>query len=393
MQKSTELDAYLLGSRQPLRVLACCDSFKGSMTSQEAGEAACRGLLRVREDIDTRVVCMADGGEGTVCALVTALAGEYRSAWVTGPLGKQTEAVYGLLPGGAAVLEMAQSSGLGLVNPEELDPLRASTFGTGELMRAALDAGATRLLIGIGGSATNDGGVGMAAALGIKFLDGQGRGLPPGGGALSELRTIDLSYCDRRFADLPIEVICDVTNPLCGAEGASAVYGAQKGATAADIVQLDSCLAHYADLAERVTGRSVRNMPGAGAAGGLGAGLLYFTQAVFRPGAEVVMEVVDFDRLLRETDLVLTGEGKIDAQSAAGKLPQRVARRAQVLGKPVIALCGSVSAGAEVLYEDGITAIVPIVNAPMSLEEALSTAEELMAAAAERTLRLLLASV
>ncbi|MDR1070130.1 MAG: glycerate kinase [Gracilibacteraceae bacterium] len=373
-----------------MKVLVALDSFKGSLTSREAGQAVAAGLRRAAPSAVARVVPMADGGEGTVDALVEALGGTRRNARVAGPLGAQAEAGYGLLPDGTAVIEMAAASGLPLVPPRLRDPRRASTRGTGELMLAALDSGARRLLIGIGGSATNDGGAGMAQALGARLLDAAGAELPPGGGALGRLARVDISGLDPRLRETEIVVISDVTNPLCGPLGASAVYGPQKGASPEDVRELDACLAHYARVLRDQLGQDIAEAPGAGAAGGLGAGLLVFAAAQLRRGTDAVLDTLRFDEMLADCDVVVTGEGRIDAQSAFGKLPQGVAARAKAQGKPALAIVGAVAPGAEVLYDEGLTAIIPICDRPMTLEEAIADAARLVQGAAERAFRLLL---
>lgn len=375
-----------------LRVLVALDSFKGSLSSREAGQAVAEGARRAQPSAAVRVVSMADGGEGTVDALVEALGGERRTARVTGPLGATIEAVYGLLPDGAAVIEMAAASGLPLVPPDRRDPLRATTRGTGDLMLAALADGARRLLIGIGGSATNDGGAGMAQALGARLLDEAGEELPPGGGALRRLARIDAEGLDPRLKETEVTVISDVTNPLCGPLGASSVYGPQKGASPEDVRELDACLAHYADVIRRQLGPDIAAAPGAGAAGGLGAGLLVFAGAELRRGADAILDALRFDGMLAACDVVVTGEGRIDAQSAFGKLPLAVATRARKQGKPAIAVVGAVAPGAEALYAEGLTAIVPICDRPMTLAEAMTDAARLTRDAAERAFRLLTCS-
>ncbi|MDR1960848.1 MAG: glycerate kinase [Gracilibacteraceae bacterium] len=371
-----------------MRVLVASDSFKGSLTSREVGLAVAEGVRRALPAAETRVVPMADGGEGTVDALVEAMGGMRRAARVTGPLGAQADAVYGVLPDGTAVIEMAAASGLPLVPPRLRDPRRTTTRGTGELMLAALDGGARRLLIGIGGSATNDGGAGMAQALGARLLDETGAELPPGGGALRRLARIDISGLDARLRKTEVVVISDVTNPLCGPLGASFVYGPQKGASPTDAAELDACLAHYAEIIRADLGRDIAATPGAGAAGGLGAGLLVFAGAELRRGTEAVLDALDFDKMLADCDVVVTGEGRMDAQSAFGKLPLGVAARAKALGKPAVAIVGAVTAGADALYAGGLSAVVPICDRPMPLDEAMADAARLVSDAAERAFRL-----
>jgi glycerate kinase len=372
-----------------MKVLVASDSFKGSLSSIQVGEAVTAGIKNIFPEAVVRVIPIADGGEGTVEALVTAGGGKYQTKTVSSPLGEPVSAVFGMLPDGTAIIEMAAASGLPLVPPARRNPLTATTRGTGELIKAALDEGASGILIGIGGSATNDGGAGMVQALGGKLLDRQGRELAPGGAALAELWKIDVSGMDDRLQEVPITVICDVDNPLCGPRGASAVYGPQKGANSEMVRQLDGCLRHYAEVIKDQLGIDIRDISGAGAAGGLGAGLLAFTKARLKSGTEAVLDTIKFDELVGEYDLVITGEGRIDAQSAFGKVPKGVGTRAQRQGKPVIAVVGSIGEGAEAMYQYGIRAIVPIVNRPMTLEQAVTGAYPLMVQTAERIFRLL----
>jgi glycerate kinase len=373
-----------------MRILVAPDSFKGSLSALGAAQAMARGILSVFPDASVTRLPIADGGEGTVEALVAATGGELRSATVTGPMGAPVTAVWGILGDGlTAVIEMAAASGLPLVHPEVRDPRKATSFGTGELMRAALDLGLRRMILGLGGSASNDGGAGMAQALGARFLDRNGRPLPRGGGALARLERIDLGPLDPRLAQCAILAACDVDNPLCGPNGASAVFGPQKGASAPVVAQLDAALDHFSRLAAQATGREVANQPGAGAAGGLGAGLLYFTGARLRPGIEIVLEAVGFSDRMATTDLVVTGEGRTDAQTAMGKAPLGVARAAAPFGVPVVCLSGALAPGSEALLGQGLAALMAIVPGPMTLEACMNSAAELTEAAAARMCRLL----
>ncbi|ADY57357.1 glycerate kinase [Syntrophobotulus glycolicus DSM 8271] len=376
-----------------MKVLIASDSFKGSLSSLEVGQAITGGIKNVIPEAAVRIIPIADGGEGTVEAMVIACEGEYLTYTVTGPLGDPVQAKIGIIQGGIAVMEMAAASGLPLVPKEKRNPLITTTRGTGELIKyaLALDRGIRRILIGIGGSATNDGGTGMARALGIRFLDQNERELPEGGGSLLSLHRIDFSGADQRIRDLEITVMCDVDNPLCGPRGASAVYGPQKGATPEMVVHLDSCLGHLAEVIKRQNGTEIKDVPGAGAAGGLGGGLMAFTGAVLKSGTEAILETIEFDRMAEEADLIITGEGRMDAQSAFGKVPMGVASRGQKQGKPVIAIVGSVGEGAEDLYQYGLNAIIPIVNRPMSLDEAMAEGRELTVRAAEMAIRLMAA--
>ena len=372
-----------------MNVLVAPDSFKGSLTALRVAEAIERGVRQVFPDARVVKVPIADGGEGTVDALVVATGGRVLESEVTGPLGEPVRARWGVLGGGgAAVIEMAAASGLPLVPRDRRDPRYTTTRGTGDLVRAALDAGLERLVVGIGGSATNDGGTGMARALGVRFLDAEGRDLPEGGAALARLSRIDLSGLDPRVRALDLMVACDVDNPLTGPRGASAVYGPQKGATPAIVAELDAALARYAEVARAATGRDAATLPGAGAAGGLGAGLLFFTPARLRPGVEIVLETTRFDDLVKGADLVVTGEGRTDFQTAMGKAPVGVAAAAKRHGVPVVCLAGGLGEGADDVLAKGVDAVASTVPGPMGLEEAVARGAGLVEAAAARMCRL-----
>lgn len=349
--------------------------------------AIARGLRRVWPDVECDELPLADGGEGTVRALVHATGGSTRRSRVHDPLGREIDAEWGLLGDGrTAVVEMAAASGLPLLRPEERDPRVTSTRGTGELLLEAAMSGAARVDVGIGGSATNDGGSGMARAIGFRFLDRDGNDLPEGGAALARLHRIE-GQIDPRLLRVSIEVASDVSNPLLGPHGASAVFGPQKGATAEMIAELDRALARYADVVERSIGRDVRNVPGAGAAGGLGAGLLAFADAKLRSGAEIVMTATRFaDRAVR-ADLIVTGEGRMDPPSAYGKLTGSVIAHARVLGRPVVAVVGGVAGDVDPLFAAGLRAIEVTSEGALSLEDAMRRGEELIVAAAERLAR------
>jgi glycerate 2-kinase len=326
-----------------MRVLIAPDKFKGTLSAQEAAGAIAAGWRRASPSSVTEQVPMADGGEGTLDALVAALGGERYEERVTGPLGDPVRAEYGVAPGPegpVAVIEMARASGLELVREARRDPRRASTRGTGELIAAAARRGARRFLISIGGSATNDGGAGAAQALGVRLLDANGREIGPGGEALLQLARIDVTRLDRAVADSRFVVATDVDNPLTGPIGASVVYGPQKGASPEDVALLDQALGHFAAVIHRDLGVDVRAMPGAGAAGGLGAGMVAFLGARLRPGVDVVMEAVRLPELLEGADVVVTGEGTFDRQSLHGKAPAGVLRAAAEAGVPAVVLCG-----------------------------------------------------
>src|ERR1035438_6698674 len=331
-----------------MRIIVAPDSFKGSVSALGVAEAMERGIHAVFPDAEEIKVPIADGGEGTVEAPVADTGGRLMHAEVHGALDDPVRAHWGISGDGlTAFIEMASASGLPLVPKELRDPRIASTFGTGELMKAALDAGLRKLVVGIGGSATNDGGAGMARALGARFLDAEGRDLPEGGAALARLARLDLTGLDPRLAEASILVACDVDNPLCGPRGASAVYGPQKGATPQMVPELDTALGVYASVATAATGRDIAALPGAGAAGGLGAGLLFFTPASLRPGVAIVLETTGFEALVQGVDLVLTGEGRTDFQTAMGKAPVGVAAVAKRHGVPVICLSGGLGDGAD----------------------------------------------
>jgi glycerate kinase len=373
-----------------MRIIVAPDSFKGSLSALGVAAAMERGIRAAFPDAEVLKVPIADGGEGTVEALVEATRGSFRTREVRGPLGEPVEARWGVLGDGeTAVVEMAAASGLPLVPKERRDPRITTTHGTGELVRAVLDAGLGKLVIGIGGSATNDGGTGLARALGVRFLDAAGGDLPEGGAALARLDRIDLVGLDPRLAGLHMMVACDVDNPLTGNRGASAVFGPQKGATPEMVAELDMALSCFAAIARQATGRDVATVPGAGAAGGLGAGLLFFTPARLRPGVEIVLETTGFDELVRGADLVLTGEGRTDFQTAMGKAPVGVAAAAKRHGVPVVCLSGGLGAGADDVLSLGIDALVSTSPGPMPLEEAMERAAELVEMAAARTCRLL----
>lgn len=373
-----------------VKVVIACDSFKGSVSAVEAVSYLEEGIRRVWPDACIDGIPVADGGEGTVDAFLHSLPGERITVPVMGPLGDPVQADFALLNDGTAVIEMAAASGLPLLAPEERNPMCTTTYGTGQLMAAALDAGCTRLVLGLGGSATNDGGAGMAQALGVKLLDAQGRSLPPGGGALNRLERMDLSGLDPRLASIPIVVACDVTNPLCGPQGASAVYGPQKGADNEMVWKLDENLAHFARIGLACMGRDVAQVPGAGAAGGLGAGLLLFTNAQICSGITTVLDTVGFDRRIADADLVVTGEGRIDGQSVCGKTPVGVAQRVKAQRNiPVVAIVGGIGSQAERVYDYGIDAIFSTAPGPITLEEAMDNSNTLLASAAERVARLM----
>jgi glycerate kinase len=364
-----------------MRILIAPQEFKGTLTARRAAEAIARGLRAALPDAELDLLPMADGGPGTLDVLVEATRGRIMQTTVRGPLGAPVRARWGVLGDGrTAVVEMAEASGLVLVPEAERDPRRATTSGTGELLRAALQAGHRRIIVGVGGSATNDGGAGLAQALGARLLDGQGSDLAPGGAALAQLQRIDASALDARLRGSEIVIAADVTNPLCGPDGASLVYGVQKGASDAVARELDAALGHFADVVKRDLGIDSADVPGAGAAGGLGYGLLVFCGATVRPGFDVVAEAAGFSERLARADLAVTGEGRLDRQTAFGKTAAGVARAARAAGKPVVAIAGSVTESEAAQLFDAVFTLTPDLA---SAEEALARAGELLARAGE----------
>ena len=373
-----------------MRIVIAPQSLKGSLTAAQAGRAIAQGARVVYPQAEIAIVPVADGGEGTVQALVDATGGGIIQQSVTGPLGEPVTAFYGLLGDGrTAAIEMAACAGLPLVPPERRDPRITTTYGVGELILAALEQGSRHFIIGIGGSATNDGGAGMAQALGASLTDSQGVPVARGGAALSTLHHISIGSMDARLQDCTFEVACDVNNPLTGPTGASAIYGPQKGATPAMVTQLDNALAHYATIIERDLNLSVRDIPGAGAAGGLGAALLAFLRATLRPGAQIVLEAVKLEEQLGSADLVITAEGQLDSQTAYGKSVGAVAALAKRYALPVLALAGSLGDDYQTVYNLGVDAIAVLPSKPMTLSYAMEHAAQLTADATERALRLL----
>jgi glycerate kinase len=372
---------------RPIRVLVAPQAFKGSVDAVDVAAAIARGIRRAWPDAIVDALPLADGGEGTVRALVHATGGTIRRSRVHDPLGREIDAEWGILGDGkTAVIEMAAASGLPLLRESERDPRRASTFGTGELLLEAATSGVARIVIGIGGSATNDGGAGMARAVGFRFLDADGRDLPEGGTALARLHRVE-GQIDPRLVRVSVEVASDVRNPLCGPEGASAVFGPQKGATPEIVAELDAALARFADVVARFIGRDIRDVPGAGAAGGLGAGLLAFADAKLRSGAELIMAATRFADRARAADLVITGEGRVDAQSGYGKVTGSVVARSREAGRPVALIAGGVAPGYETLFAAGLGALEIASDGPISLPDAMRRGEELIAASAERLAR------
>ena len=375
-----------------MKIVIAPQAFKGNLSAKEAARAIARGVALVDPAIEYTLAPVADGGDGTVDVLVGNTGGRIFTAEVTGPLGEEVTARWGVMGDGkTAVIEMALVSGLALVPPRRRDPRITTSYGTGQLIRQALQHGYRRILVGLGGSATNDGGAGMAQALGARFLDEGGRELPLGGSALSRLASIDSLSLQLGLAEAEVIAATDVNNPLCGPTGASEVYGPQKGATPTIVKELDQAMRVYADVLERSVGKQVADTPGAGAAGGMGAGLMAFADATLRPGIDLICEAIDFDTHLVGADLLITGEGRIDASTAFNKAPVGVAKRAKAKGVPVVALAGSLGTGYQAVYEHGIDAVVPISDRPMSFRESLARTRELLCDASDRAVRLYLA--
>ncbi len=376
--------------KKPVFVLAP-DSFKGSLTAGQVCLAMERGIKKVMPDAECIKVPMADGGEGTVQSLVDATGGKIYELEVTGPLGTPVMAKYGIMGDGkTAAIEMASASGIHFVNKDTRNPLITTTYGTGELVKACLDKGIKKIILGIGGSATNDGGAGFAQALGVRFLDNQGKELPSGGAALKNLSVIDISAIDSRLRDVDIEVACDVTNPLCGETGASYVFSPQKGATPDMVIELDNALEHYAEMIKMQLLKDVKNVPGgAGAAGGLGAGLLTFANARLEKGVEIIISYTNLREIVKKANIVFTGEGGIDFQTQYGKTPYGVAKVAKEEGKSVIAIAGYIGKGVEQLYSFGFDAILGIMPGVMTMEEAIESASDNVERTIENIVRIL----
>jgi glycerate kinase len=369
-----------------MHIILAPDSFKGSLTALEAAQAMQAGALRVLEDKSTfDLTPLADGGEGTLDAILAG-GGERHSLKVCDPLLQEIQDDWGILPDNSAVIEMAQASGLTLIPEMRRDALRASTFGTGQLIKAALDHGCREMLIGIGGSATTDGGAGCLEALGARFRDAQGKVFLPGGVALANLAKIDLQNLDPRLRECRIKVLCDVTNPLCGPNGAAFVYAPQKGASAEEVQLMDRSLSHFADVAAQTLGRDLQNTPGAGAAGGLGFGLLAFLNAQLAPGIDTVLEVIHFAEKLQNADLVLTGEGSLDEQTLHGKTIAGVAKAAAKANVPVLAFGGRMQLSQSQLNQLGVRAAFAISDSAMPLEESVRNAKVLLGEAVKQAL-------
>ena len=368
-----------------MKIVIAPDSFKGSLSAAEVAEAIKTGFRAVYPDAEYVKVPMADGGEGTVQSLVDATSGTIITQPVEGPMGGMVPGFFGILGDSeTAVIEMAAASGIHLVKPEERNIYLASSFGTGQLINAALDHGCDKLIVGLGGSATNDGGMGMMKAFGAKFLNQGGAQLAPDVRALLQLARIDLQHLDSRLGKIAIVVACDVDNPLCGENGAARVFGPQKGATKEDIKVLDQALARYGDVLAKNTGRNIAAEPGAGAAGGLGAAFIGLIDAVLKPGIDLVIEIVELAKSLVDVDLVITGEGRVDRQTIHGKTPVGVAKIAKSHNLPVICIAGSVEDGADIIHQFGVDEIYSVIEGDNDLTEALIESGHKLTQAAQK---------
>lgn len=377
-----------------MKIVIAPDSFKGSLTAKEAGDAIRRGMKKVVPKANIVVVPMADGGEGTLQCLIDATGGRLLHTVVKNPIGIEIPASYGILGDGhTCVIEMATASGLYLIDEDQRNPLYTTTYGFGQLIRAGLDQGCRRFILGLGGSATNDGGAGMLQALGFRLLDAHGQQIGYGGGAVGNIAAIDTSEADPRLAESTYIAACDVTNPFVGPNGASFVFGPQKGATPEMVRQLDDNLRHFADVIHATQGISIHELPGAGAAGGVAGAILALLNGALSSGFDIVKEVAKLEHWVQDADLVFTGEGQVDYQTAQGKTPCGVARVAKAYGVPVVVLAGSVGHGMETLYQQGVTAVLSIVNQPMPLSLAMEQAADLLEMTAEQVMRIFLHQV
>ncbi len=373
-----------------MKILIAPDSFKDCLAASEVALSIEHGILKVFPDAEIIKIPLADGGEGTVEALVNATGGKIINIQVHDPLMRKIDSFFGILGNRkTAIIEMAAASGLELLKEEERNPWLATTYGTGELIEAALNFSCQTILIGIGGSATVDGGAGMVQALGIKLLDKKNKSIAKGGKGLAQLNIINAEALNKKLKGKRILVACDVKNPLLGENGAAKVYGPQKGANPEMVQKLEQNLAHYSEVIETQLGIAIANIPGTGAAGGLGAGFIAFLNAGLRPGFELISEIVHLEEHIANTDLVITAEGKIDYQTQFGKTPAGVAGIAKKFKKPLLAFAGSIGQGVDNLFESGFDSIIPITDKPMSLQESITNAGELLMNAAERTMRIL----
>ena len=372
-----------------MKVVIAPDSYKGSLTAMEVANSIEEGIIKYNKNIEVVKVPMADGGEGTVQALVDATGGKIINLKVCDPLLREIDSFYGILGDGkTAIIEMAAASGLNLLHKNELNPLITSTYGTGQILNDAIEKGCRKIIVGLGGSATNDGGAGMLRALGIRFLNKDGRDIPEGGGVLKNLYKIDKKNFNTEILKCEIIVACDVDNTLCGINGATNVFGPQKGASEDDIRILDEGLSEYSKIIKREFGVDVLNVSGSGAAGGTGAAFLVIG-AKLESGVDIVIRETNLVEALKDSDILFTGEGRIDFQTKFGKAPYGVAKEAEKIGLPVIAICGEIGEGYDELYNHGFTSIFSIVNKPMTLEDSIKDSKKLINDVSERVIRLI----
>ena len=371
-----------------MKIVIAPQAFKGSISAMNAAKAINEGVKSVLPDATTILIPIADGGDGTLETLIEVMGGDAITEKVTGPLGSKVEADWGALSDEkTAIIEMASTSGLTLLKPNELDPYKATTYGLGEIILKALDKGYREFIVGIGGSATNDAGAGLAQALGIKLLNSNGKEIERGGFNLKHLDTIDMSELDPRVSESKFNVACDVDNPMCGPEGASAVYGPQKGATKEMITVLDSALQHFSHVVHRDLNKEIKHMPGAGAAGGLGGGMTAFLNASLKKGIDIVLETLDFEKQIEGADLVITGERQMDFQTVFSKAPIGAAQLSKSKNIPVLSLSGSLGKDYGLVHDHGSDAAFSILNRPMTLEEASANSNELITKATEEIIR------
>lgn len=373
-----------------MKIVIAPDSFKESLSAEKVCQAVAQGIQKVHPKAKIISVPMADGGEGTMSAIVKSAQGKIKKCSVSAPLGNKLTALYGVIENGqTGIIEMAEASGLTLVPPQKRNPMVTNSYGTGEMVRDALSRGCKKIILTLGGVATNDAGVGMAQALGYRFIDRNGKEIPRGAKGLESLFKIDASKIHPQIRKAKFIAACDVKNPLCGAKGSAAVYGPQKGATSKMVKEIDAALRHFSKIVERDLGIKILNLKGAGAAGGAGAGAVAFLNAELKSGIEIVIDATKLEKKVRGADLVITGEGKIDGQTIFGKTVSGVAKVAKKFRIPVIAFCGKIGAGAEKVHSIGIDAIFSIANGPITYEESLKNAEKLLAQTAEEVMRLL----
>lgn len=371
-----------------MKIVIASDSFKGSASSQEVADYLAAGMKSLQADLEVLKLPVADGGEGTSEALQEVLGAERVSVKTHDPLGREIRADYSLA-GNVAVIDMAAASGLSLLGAEAPDPYLTSTYGTGEMILDAVEQGASEIYLGLGGSSTNDGGIGMALALGVRALTASGETVRPGAAGLAELHTLDLSTLDSRLAKVQFYALCDVNNPLSGSDGASFVYGPQKGARAEDLEDLDRILHRYGQILEKISGKIVINRSGAGAAGGMGATLIAILNAEVKPGIDTVLDLLKFEEQVRGADLLITGEGRMDSSSLSGKAALGIAARAKKMSLPVFAVVGSSELNLDRVYDSGIDLILPIVNEPMSVETAMTSVRPLLFESGKKIIRIL----